>query len=518
MADAATKISSPLKPYDYGQRRYFDFTEFEELGKEFMVAFANGFVKYSSTISPDTAQSSFSTAVNFLQWVTANELQLKGLVSSLRLQYQQSKPKDWEDTVALWQVYISGRDGLQSITKYNFIKQLNTLFKKLFGFGVIPKFDLVGAPQLYRESRPTKTLAEAAHHDSGQYTETILNEALSGTMETGIELEVKRDFLKTLIDETGAIAGTPEEHAKLLMKINADRLAAIRRAAEKDFTKWLEWWNEGQCALRDCDMSFEEILATIDKRVRQRFSYNLFPVDNEYLCLGRLLKYFVNHPRFRGRIVGYPRGSYPRRVAEQLYRLGGAQIVQARLFPHIDLTNAVIVLVLCDTGANVTVARTLPNTCLDNSENPGYKVIRGNKMRASGKLITNELPIKDSLHQVSCVQAIQTYQQISESIRTHASGNKSKLLFLQATAGGVEGVSKTLLTRWFRTLCESHDEISHLHIHAKMIRPSVLMQAAFDKETGIIPAAAIADHSSLRTTNLYISRYPNKVIWERFDP
>jgi hypothetical protein len=48
-----------------------------------------------------------------------------------------------------------------------------------------------------------------------------------------------------------------------------------------------------------------------------------------------------------------------------------------------------------------------------------------------------------------------------------------------------------------------------------MIRPSVVMQAAFDKETGIIAAAAIADHSSEGTTNPYISRYPTQVVWER---
>jgi hypothetical protein len=40
------------------------------------------------------------------------------------------------------------------------------------------------------------------------------------------------------------------------------------------------------------------------------------------------------------------------------------------------------------------------------------------------------------------------------------------------------------------------------------------MQAAYDKETGIIAAAAIGDHASLRTTNDYVARYPNKAVWE----
>jgi hypothetical protein len=41
------------------------------------------------------------------------------------------------------------------------------------------------------------------------------------------------------------------------------------------------------------------------------------------------------------------------------------------------------------------------------------------------------------------------------------------------------------------------------------------MQAEYDKETGIIAAAAIGDHALVRTTKDYVFRYPNKMVWER---
>lgn len=479
-----------------------------------MTAISGAFVKYSSTVASPTAQSSFSTAVRFFRWILANQLQLREFISTLRTNHVQARAEDWEDAVAQWRISIDGEQRLQAVAKHSIICDLNKLIRKLMMFGVIPKCELVNPPKPYCESRPTKTLAEVAHDNSDHRTEAILDEALSGTNSTDIELAVKRDFLKTLIDETGAISGTPQEHARVLMKINAERLAAIRGAAEKDFVKWVDWWNEGQQALRDCDMSYEDISDQIDTRKTYHFSGRLFPSNDDHLSLGRLLTYFLGHPKWKGQVIGRPKHSTLPAITVQITRFGPT--IQARLFPHIDLTCAVIVLVLCDTGANVTVARALPKNCLDSSENRGYKVIRGNKMRSSGKLIANELPVKDNLHKVSSVQAIQTYQKISQAMRVLASDNYSKFLFLQQTSHGVvRDVRDNKWTRWFRSFCKRHDKISHLRIQARMIRPSVLMQAAFDKETGIISAAAIADHSSVRTTNPYISRYPMKVVWER---
>ena len=473
------------------------------------------FVKYSSTVASSTAQSSFSTAVRFLRWILANQLQLQEFVSTLRTNHVQARAEDWEDVVAQWRIHFEAEKSLKPLAKYDIILVLNSLIRKLIIFGVVPKFQLVGAPKPIRESRPTKTLAEVTHNNSDHKTEALLDEALSGTGCVDIDLEVKRDFLKTLIEETGAISGSPQEHARVLMKVNAGRLASIRNAAEKDFMKWVDWWNDGQQALKDCDMSFAEISSEINLKTTCHFKAKLFPRNNDRLSLGRLLTYVTGHPKWRGQVIGLPTNSASRSIEVQVTRFG-AEMLQARLFPHIDLTCAVIVLVLCDTGANVAVAQTLPRDCLDNSENHGYKVIRGNKMRSSGKLIANELPIKDDLHKVSCIQAIQIYQSISESIRLLASDKNSKSLFLRLTSHGVvRDVNENKWTRWFRSFCKRHDEISHLRIQARMIRPSVLMQAAFDNETGITSAAAIADHSSLSTTNPYISRYPTKVIWER---
>jgi hypothetical protein len=88
------ELSSPLRIYDCVQGRYFNFTEFEGLGKTFVTAFAEAFVKYSSTVASSTAQSSYDAAVNFLRWILANEQDLWGFVSTLRTNHTKTEAED----------------------------------------------------------------------------------------------------------------------------------------------------------------------------------------------------------------------------------------------------------------------------------------------------------------------------------------------------------------------------------------------------------------------------------------
>jgi hypothetical protein len=200
----------------------------------------------------------------------------------------------------------------------------------------------------------------------------------------------------------------------------------------------------------------------------------------------------------------HPEGFFKGGITKLITRLGGPEAVQAYLLPHSDLAHSIIVLILCDTGANVTVARTLSRECLEDSENKGYKIIRGNKMRSGGKLIVDELPVEDSRYEISCVKAIMTYQKISQPMRELAVEQYSRSLFLYAPKS-VRTIPMANWQKWFRVFRLRHEEISHLPIQAKMIRPSFLMQATFENETGIIAAATIGDHNSLRTTVQLIS-------------
>jgi len=507
VAAAPAELGRPLRPYASVHRRYFDFTKFESLGLSFMAAFSTAFVNITSTVGFDASESYFGAAVNFFRWLLQNEEYLQPFIVALRTEYRQSESKQWESVLSGWRAHVISRSDIRNSRKHNLIKTLNILIKKMFGFGVIPKLFLESAPSALRPCRPTKTLAEISPRGREEVGQEVINTILSKTSEKAIDLQMKRDFLTTLANANQRILGTPAKHAQELMRINANRLAAIRSCAEKDFTKWVDVWNKGQEAVGRCDLSFEEIVQRLTTRKE------VFPEHDDRISLSRLLRYFVSHPNHKGRI--FDSDALPKPVSREVSRHGGIQFVQAYLFPHPDLTTAVITLILCDTGANISVALELGLDCLQSSPDPTHRIIAGHKLRGAGKLIINELPIKDRFHEVSTIQAVTTYQQISKIIRELASKEASKLLFLQvARISGVKGVGFTW-AKWFRSFVTRHPEISDLPIQSKMIRPSVLMQAEYDKESGIFGAAATADHTSVRTTNSYVFRYPNKMVWER---
>jgi len=495
--------------------RHFDFTQFGIIGEEFVSAFANAYVQYGSTLSLTTVLGHFSTVVNFLRWVVRHQEHLEPFLFSLRTDYRKAEPNEWEHVIALWRDVVIGNTEVRNRRKYNLIKSLNIVIKKMVAFGVVPKFSLIGPPSRFRPSRPTKTLAEVSVQGHSNQNSEILDRVLSNSTETGIDLQVKRDFLTTLVNENGKILGTPEAHANELMKINSRRLEAVRNCAEEDFLKWVDHWKQGRQLLERCDMSFEEI--AVAARRYSRSAKRVFPPSDPAISLSRLIKFFLDHKEYQGQILGHEKGSLGRVMSRQLTRFGSPEVVQAFIFPHIDLTNSVITLLLCDTGANVSVARTLLVTCLQKTESSGYKKIIGTKTRSGGKLIIDELPINDLSHRVSSIRALETYHEISASIRKLAPKKISQFLFLYISkmTGEIRPIDGQIWANWFRVFRIRHPKISQLAIESKMIRPSVLMQAEFDKDAGIIASSAMADHYSLSPTRDYAFRYPNKMVWVR---
>lgn len=522
MSNPAKLQKNTLRPYDSKNGRYFDFTKFGVLGRVFMEDFASGFIRYSSSIELTSAQSVFSSVNHFLRWLITNRSSLINFISTLQNDHTKATAKDWEDVVALWREVIESSVEIGPVAKANHIKYINTLLKRMGSFGVIPNITFVKVPnKLRRAGRPTKSLAEVAQQGVTESARSILEESLSGISGSGIDLQGTRDFLTVLIQETGTIAGSAVEHAKILMKKNAERLEMVRECASRDYQKWQDHWLEGKRLLEACDMDFADIEAVINRPYRtltgKGIALNtLFSSETPAISLSRMLKFFNDHPVYQGQLMRLPKreliGWFRRRVRQ----FGGINVFQAYLFPHVEMVTAAIIIFLCDMGANVSVAKTLPFDCMEHSADPGYKIIKGNKMRAQGKLIVNEFPIKDPIHDVGCVDALQIYKKMSEPLRKLAKGKVADSLFLVVSwTGSVKSITGTRWTRMFQSFRTRHVELRSLNIQAKMIRPSVLMQAAYDKETGILAASAIGDHASLDLTNNYIARYPLKIKWAR---
>jgi hypothetical protein len=524
MKRGTAKRETALCPFDSSKGRFFDFTKFESLGRAFIAAFARAFVLSSSSLAASSATSRYNSSCRFLRWLVTNQRNLLQLVQTLRSDHTRATSKDWEDAVELWKDSILNEPKYKPGSKYTFISNMIYVLKKIAIFGVIPKLVLlVPSTKLRKAARPRRTLVELSRQDNKEDKNAILKSSLGGTGNTNFELEAQKDFLVSLSDEEGRIIGATEEHAKSLMKINAQRLALIRACACKDFKKWRDHFLEGQRLLQSCDMTFEEIEAILCRQYSSQGSKgaatkSVFPARKRDVSISRLLTFFRCHPEYRGRILGH---GQKENILKWLYEIsshfGSLNSLQAYLYPHSEMTNAVFVIIMCDTGCNLGVASTLHVNCLEKAQDPAYKILKGTKMRARGKLIVDELPIKDPINEISCVKAIETYQRMSEGIRRLATSETAQSLFLNITrtGGSVYSSDTRLLCRYFERFCERHSELRGLNIRPTMIRPSILLQAAFDKETGIIASASVGDHASMSTTFGYVSRYPIRIIWER---
>src|SRR5947209_195436 len=402
-----------LRPYDNTHGRYWDFGEFEILGRDFVSAFALCFVRYSSSVAKNTAEASYKAVRRLLLFLTGNRETLMPLIRVLESNHTEATTRDWEKALALWRDDLISKPDITPVTKHGYIKNLNTILKNMVGGGVIPDITYLDSlPKALKLSRATPTLAELRPPQIKERSKKILEEVLSGFGETELGHQVKEDFLASLLSEVGDMPGNAVEQAEALFELNRERLKMIRACAVKDFIHWRNYALKGIDLIHGCDLTFDEIAALIDSkpsssRRRARDLGYLFPKNDQELSLARLLKYFAEHPKYRGLMKWRHGDTVPRWFRRLATRFGGFEQLQDYLFPPSEMAASVITIILCDTGANVSVALTLLRDCLEVSKERGYMVLKGNKMRALGKVIVNELPVKDPANEVSCVEAIQ---------------------------------------------------------------------------------------------------------------
>ena len=82
---------------------------------------------------------------------------------------------------------------------------------------------------------------------------------------------------------------------------------------------------------------------------------------------------------------------YRQFVQNRYAEFGGIHAIEGMLIPEADTTGAVLNLYLLESGANVSVGRTLDRECLQASDLAGFVRITGHKARAGGKPIFAEL-------------------------------------------------------------------------------------------------------------------------------
>lgn len=230
--------------------------------------------------------------------------------------------------------------------------------------------------------------------------------------------------------------------------------------------------------------------------------------DGETLGIANLLRliedlYAGIPPEGGSNSVG-PHGQF---FAKRYLDYGGLQTIMPMMIPAPDVAGAVLTLYLIESGANVSVGRTLEEACLESSDLDGHVRITGNKARAKGKPIIVDLPENSP-----AVRAIKWFHTTSTRVRASATSDRDRL-FLMRMGGRAQLMTSHWYTSWFKRFSASIPALKELELTPAMLRPSVLLHASLSNDGRLATGLALGQHS-LAISRGYQVKFPTKLLYD----
>ncbi len=507
--------NDPLCPYIPQHSLSFDFTAFANIGPAFVTEVARVFAMRAGGISESTTQSDHYTLRLILGWVQANSKSFPIFRRKLFTNYQSILVDEWEVVLNTWRdEIVNGEHRRRATARACIIRTANVLIETFVYARIMrPVSRLAPVKRSYKKTTPKKCLAEVSQFPSlapakGPFPCGPVKSTLSDNPSPqDVNESIKRR--------------TTDDHIQDIAHLNQKRLDSLRKCAEQELKQWSKHFEKGQKLLGLCDMSFPEIKRILHTRYKnnvfRRYALSkLFPKDLPDIALSRYLTYILYE---HGGLVPFGRKTRLRSFHFNFCRWSGRKEgidkVRAYLIPHRQAGNAVRIIFLVDTGANLAVCHSLNRNCLSDSDVRGHKAITGFKERARGKLIVSELPINDSRHEISCVQALTAYREMSKRLAACAPAILKERLFHMTSVRGIQAVSFRSALWQFKVFLARHEEFQGLGLTADMIRPTVLFQALCKNDGNLIATNSLADHGALSTTSLYANRPSLRLVYER---
>lgn len=501
-------------------RRPWDFNEIaDKFSEQLALKVAHAFFKYCSGDAEDRAKRKYLAMLNVFAWLHENAANYSGVVEALR-RAERPGLNEFAWACADWRsAQISGRGKRKETTISQTIKAANAAMRHLASAGVLPRIrDLPPVRGARSKTKPRASVAEVAR--VSQVAQDALRSA-ARAHEVEIDAGDESAFLRVLEEEAGTRNDLPSDPVVAIRIILSDRLAALRRCAVKDFSKWSQHFDRGQKILASADMDGRSVEGLVYSRAdsfyhRNRDLGTALPNSDPDLALARFLA-MVEHrwagcpPRAATRQTLEDRGQFYNKFYQ---KHGGYGEVDALMNAHPDAVISAGVMYLVDSGANVATARGLATNCLEPSEISGHKRISGFKVRARGKPIITDLPVKAPELGITTVQAVEKLVEMTARYRRQVEGDGASTLFLVRPQSEVIPIPEHLFTSMFKRFCNRHPELAALRLLPSMIRPSVLLDLALSKDGNIIAAQYRAQHADSATTDGYTRKWPVRLLYE----
>jgi hypothetical protein len=521
-------VESELSFWVDSHKRGYDYSQFQDAPRIFLLWILPTTNSFYSSLSPLAAKKIHQALCSFLGFLA--DQQSAGADKEFFELLSSEHPIVigdllWEKKIYEWREAIISENRSRErpskpITVSAIFKKLNRLWTELSFRSLVPALYIKGIKNARQRSEqqgraslaqlqtekptrifPSKTTAiienlskffdDAEKREATQFI-SVLCESLSAA-------EIRRLTLDGLLEK--------------IRSINHHRLALLRQCAESEFIRWHAHWKLGQLAIKSVDLTKEELVDLLDNprrsfSERRKNAARLLGNDATHQ-LGNSLNLII--AQYDGIIT-----SISGRYHHMRRRLGGDACVHAYLHPHPNAMVALWTILLIDTGANCEVVREMPFDCLQKCSDPGYmKISFGLKARSNYKRISDQLsraPEKDQ--QLSAIDAVIQYQEMTRRYRQLAVGNIGNLLFLTTRNAGIIGLTEFEARKEFISFRDGRTELKGLQILPSSIRPSYLLKVQHDDPKGRLEVAqSAADHLSATMTADYTGRAPTKIMY-----
>lgn len=519
---APMHIDSPFAFFVEKHGREYDYTSFREVGRLFVIHTTAALRTYYHAWSSERAKGIHEAWMSVLRFLQSRREtpSLRAFFQTLESEsYRALRAEAWEEILYGWREGLAAQieaGERKAITHHETISKLNAVWGLLADGGLVPPVRVRGFKNANSRflSQSRSTLAQLSHRDAT--TDAAVRSAtnrLAAFFDDSDQSEV-REYLRSLSQmlTPEVVRGLPVEGViEEIHALNSARLVALRRRAECDFRKWHDHWCKGQAAYRDSRLDGREIIAQIEgptlliSEIRRNSARLLFDAPDD-ARLGHALRYI--DARYGG-VISAIHG----RIHHLSRSFGGKPALTAYLHAHEHATLALWVMMMVDTGANCEVARTTPWDCLQPSKRLGArKLVLGQKHRAGGAFIVDELLEETGDGTLSLVRAIEMYKAMALRYHALAASEDASCLFLREYKGRIGLLTEWSARGWFLGFLARHPELERLNARPSMIRPSVLMDVQHRNGNWVDAAQAIADHASPSTTlQHYTGRAPIKL-------
>ncbi|GAA0824152.1 hypothetical protein GCM10009111_34680 [Colwellia asteriadis] len=500
----AANINLGATPYSEKHDRVYSFSSLIKLyNLEFAEKVGTTFIAICNKAATGTVKNKYFRILHFFEWL-ANSENLDSNVASLLRDNKKINQADFGRACMAYRA---------ALLLENPNTNLNTHIITQFGDArVIPKYTFLTKGRVNKDRGHRQSILEASiKKDEIERVEEILTDAAKYR---GIELSQGKDtkaFLETLLFEKANKPDLPEDLSQAMQEITESRLLEIQIQASKIFRQWQKLHKESAVLLDLATVDCDEFRSMLEKResissyVWSQYIKDVFPIDDKQLALANLLT-----------VIKEVYNSCPPNAAttnmqmwNKKYQLfGGIERVASYLVPTRKAISSALTLYLCESGANVAVALTLPKDCVRKSGVAQHKKVVGKKDRSFGKLIYDDLTVKSNNEE--CVSAINALDYIC-SVQPKI--NDDTLQYYQK--GAFQPLTEFAFRDEFKAICNQSDYLKQFRLVPSMLRPTVLLNVQLKDPANLGVAQLIAQHESGSTTEGYTNKLPHRIQMEK---